>query len=378
MLGIWSGLPVALNDAIHSGQGFNLVATAPTLEHIMAGWGLFGFASTFLIGAYNERPTVLNNATFAFAAYRISDFALLTAAALTLHDAGAGGDVTANPVVAGSLLLAAVLKSSQFPLTSLFARSMEGPTPASALGYAGLSAHMGTVLLASTMPLWFEFDWARAALAGVGVASAVHGTLVARVRADRKGALAHATSASIGLLLCTLAAGQPEAALALAFGHASLRMVQILRAPNFIADMHDLRGALGKHAVEPPEVPDWLFRTAWAARRMDSDVHLLNILHRISNRVFPTNPVLLTKHQQWAATAGVVTLCGAPFTPIAPVMEHAIMELVPTHPALAAGLMVGHFGASVLLMRFLLLKVLHRRRFDRSTSATATTPPHNM
>jgi hypothetical protein len=33
--------------------------------------------------------------------------------------------------VAAGLLVAAILKSSQFPLTSLFARSMEGPTPAS-------------------------------------------------------------------------------------------------------------------------------------------------------------------------------------------------------------------------------------------------------
>lgn len=31
--------------------GFNLVATAPSLEHVIAGWGMFGFCSTFLIGS---------------------------------------------------------------------------------------------------------------------------------------------------------------------------------------------------------------------------------------------------------------------------------------------------------------------------------------
>lgn len=61
-------------------------------------------------------------------------------------------------LVAACLLLAAAYKSSQFPLTALFVRSMEGPTPTSALGYAGLSAHVGVVLLASTMPLWFPVD----------------------------------------------------------------------------------------------------------------------------------------------------------------------------------------------------------------------------
>jgi NADH:ubiquinone oxidoreductase subunit 5 (subunit L)/multisubunit Na+/H+ antiporter MnhA subunit len=70
-------------------------------------------------------------------------------------DAGAAAASGAvSPVVAFSLLTAALLKSSQLPVTSLFARSMEGPTPTSAIGYAGLSPHIGVVLLASTLPLW--------------------------------------------------------------------------------------------------------------------------------------------------------------------------------------------------------------------------------
>jgi hypothetical protein len=43
--------------------GFSLVATAPSLAHAGVGWSLFGFASTFLIATYPERPTVINNAT---------------------------------------------------------------------------------------------------------------------------------------------------------------------------------------------------------------------------------------------------------------------------------------------------------------------------
>lgn len=102
----------------------------------------------------------LSHAAFAFAVYRISDFALLTASVFTIAAPHAASVAVAGheTLVAMCLLLAAAFKSSQFPLTGLFVRSMEGPTPTSALGYAGLSAHVGVVLLASTMPLWFPVD----------------------------------------------------------------------------------------------------------------------------------------------------------------------------------------------------------------------------
>jgi hypothetical protein len=143
---------------------FNLVATAPDLVHALAGWSLFGFSSTFLIGSYNDRPTVRNNATFVFSAYRIADFALLTAAAFVPPLASPEIAAQHGGIVAACLLLAALFKSSQWPLSALFVRSMEGPTPTSALGYAGLSAHVGVVLLASTMELWYPYDAARMAL----------------------------------------------------------------------------------------------------------------------------------------------------------------------------------------------------------------------
>jgi NADH:ubiquinone oxidoreductase subunit 5 (subunit L)/multisubunit Na+/H+ antiporter MnhA subunit len=178
--------------------GFNLVAVAPTLAAALGGWSLFGFSSAFLIGSYNDRPTARNNATFAFAAYRVADFALLGAATFSAAALAATGDPS-SPAAAGCLLLAALFKASQFPLSSLFMRSMEGPTPTSALGYAGLSAHVGVVLLASTMPVWFPFVAVRAALAGIGLYTALASAAVARTRADRKGALACVASVFLRL-----------------------------------------------------------------------------------------------------------------------------------------------------------------------------------
>jgi NADH:ubiquinone oxidoreductase subunit 5 (subunit L)/multisubunit Na+/H+ antiporter MnhA subunit len=55
------------------------------------------------------------------------------------------------------------------------------------------------------MPLWFGFDWARAALAGVGFITALNSTLVSKIRADRKGAVAFATSGTLGAIYMVLA-----------------------------------------------------------------------------------------------------------------------------------------------------------------------------
>lgn len=131
---------------------------------------------------------------------------------------------------------------------------------------SGLSAHVGVVLLTSTMPLWFEFDWARLTLTCVGLTTAVYSSLCGKIRADRKGAIAHATSATLGLICVVLAAGYPELALLLSLGHASFRMAQILRAPNAMAEWHFLRSALGERPW-PKVMPHWLYRMAWIFHR---------------------------------------------------------------------------------------------------------------
>lgn len=340
--------------------GFNLVALAPSLEQVLAGWSLFGLSSTFLIGSYSDRPTVRSNALFAFSTYRISDFALLSALAFSSPAAVAAGHGDAA-LAGGSLLLAALLKSSQFPLSGLFARSMEGPTPTSALGYAGLSAHIGVVLLAGTMPLWFDSDALRAAMAAVGAYTAVHGTLVANIRADRKGALAYATSSTLGCIFITLALGYPELALLLSLGHTAFRIKDVLRANHTIAQGQELRAALGA-APWPKEVPDWLYRLAWRAHRIDADMPFIHSLQWLSGRLTIGAGGQLTRPQQWAASAVGVILAGFPYTPLVQGLDEVVVELLPEHPWVAANVIASHFIVSVLAVRYMFAHVLARRR----------------
>ena len=360
MFGRFSGSTVGLLT------GFNLVATAPSLDHTLAGWTLFGFSSAFLIGMYNERPSVRQNATFAFGAYRLGDLAMLSAATFAPSAAGVVNastvdgvcGVTSGAIVAGSLITAAFFKSSQFPLSSLFARSMEGPTPSSALGYAGLSAHIGVVLLATNVELWAGYTWACMVIGGGGALTTVTSSLVAQTCADRKGAIAYATSATLGQIFMVLAMGYTDAALGLSLAHGAYRINQVLMSPNIIMETHARRAALDGDwsAITPPA---WLYNTAWRIRRIDKDLLDLLRLPMLS----PSKPLNLTKSQQYAATAGIVTAAGFPFTPLSETFEHTFMELLPTHPHLAGAMGVAHCAVSVLSMRFLFSRVLDVERF---------------
>lgn len=354
MFGRFCGLSAALI------AGFNVVATAPSLEVALTGWGVFGFASAFLIGAYNERVTVRNNATYVFAAYQLSDLTLMVCIA-TL----ASGH---QALAASGLIAAALIKSSQVPLSALFVRSMEGPTPASALGYAGLSAHIGIVLLSATTSIWYPFVAARVVLASVGLATAFICSIVSKVRADRKGALAHATAAAIGLMYVLLAAGYVNTALLLAAGHAAFRVGQILKAPHAVQSHRAASSALGTAAVGSRAVPQRLYSLAWLFNRYHTDFSLMHELHWLGRLVTPSRPLPLSRPLQWTLTGATLMAVGLPLTPFAVWREHAIVEHLVAHPLLVSFLALLHIGISVALVRFLLTSVLTKARFARQFS----------
>jgi len=340
--------------------GFNLVAMAPNLEEAVEGWGLFGFASTFLIGSYNNRITVRKNAIFAFFAYRISDMALLAAIAFGGAEAIVDGNYNSN-LVAGSLIVAAMLKSSQFPLTALFSRSMEGPTPTSALGYAGLSAHVGLVLLSSTIDIWMPIDGARVVIAAIGFTTALISGLMSQIHADRKGAIAYATASTIGLLYITMAAGYSDQALWLAFAHAAMRMVQILRAPSALADNRQLASDLGS-PILPQVVPDWLYETCWALHRFDTDFSAVGFVDRLSAPLARSSQAAKqskpSPQLQAVKFTTLLVVAGLPFTPLANAFHQVVIDLLPRDPLLAVLTMVVETLVSVVAMRFILVEVL--------------------
>ncbi|MFT5018265.1 MAG: NADH-quinone oxidoreductase subunit L, partial [Limisphaerales bacterium] len=147
--------------------GLMLVLLAGNLEVLFVGWEVLGVTSFFLIGFYRERYLPVKNALKVVSLYRIADVALLLGIWIThhyfghsvnfvsvegLHDAQ---DHILNEriyqyAIPGLFLLAALVKSAQFPFSSWLPRAMEGPTTSSAIFYGSLSVHIGVFLLICT------------------------------------------------------------------------------------------------------------------------------------------------------------------------------------------------------------------------------------
>jgi hypothetical protein len=243
----------------------------------------------------------------------------------------------------------------------------------------------------------------------VGLATAAHSAAVGRVRPDRKGAIAHATAGTVGLLYVLLAAtGSAELALLGSFGHASMRVLQTLRAPSSVHDAvlrrrvsfsvaaaHAIddddtdngrrlaaEGADGREAMwpggaaaatttttTPPApllsfgrrvVPDWLFELTWRLRRVESDAQFGTALRELLRRlpVPPTDWAPRPWQRRLLVAAGVV-VAGAPLTPLSHALEEFLMQQLPsTHPELAVPVMGAHLLVSVATLRLLLLHVL--------------------
>ena len=228
--------------------GTQLVALAGALELFFAGWELIGIASAFFIGFFHERTEPVRSSLAAFATYRFADAGLLVATVTTFELLGSArfsafANVGSLPQGAVTLLallflLSAMAKSAQLPFSGWLPRAMEGPTPSSALFYGAVSIHAGLFLLLRVWPVLEASPVARGIGVVVGLSTGIYAAAMARVQADAKGALAHATLAQVGLILAEICLGWTRLALVHLVCHAFLRLGQYLKAPNTIHDTH--------------------------------------------------------------------------------------------------------------------------------------------
>lgn len=225
------------------------------------GWELAGVASFLLIGYARGREVATGNALRAFVTNRIGDAAFLMSLGFALLWAGTldwpalaerlrGMESVSAGLIALGFVIAALVKSGQFPFSPWIGRALEGPTPSSAIFYGSLYVHAGVFLVLRLAPLLQHVPQVSWLLVGAGGATVVCAWLSGLVQSDVKSSLMFSTLVQVGLMFIACGFGFFTFAAWHLVAHALWRSWQFLHAPSWLV--------LGRRRPAPP--PAWLAR----------------------------------------------------------------------------------------------------------------------
>lgn len=231
--------------------GYNVAVLSGNFETLFLGWELIGISSFLLIAFYRERYLPVKNAFKVYSIYRIGDVGLLLAMWMShhlWHENITFSKLNQYNLVHEQLLhhsfvgiflslcivLAAAVKSAQFPFSSWLPRAMEGPTPSSAIFYGSLSVHLGVFLLLRTQPFWSQLVFIKVNIVVLGVVTTLVASLIARVQSSIKAQIAYASIAQIGIIFIEIALGFETLALVHFAGNAFFRTYQLLVSPSAV------------------------------------------------------------------------------------------------------------------------------------------------
>jgi len=242
-----------------------LLVLADNLILLFVGWEGVGLCSYLLIGFWFEKPSAAAAGKKAFLVNRIGDAGfllgilfLLVATGTTsfagIDEAVTAGAITPSLAVCSALLLliGAVGKSAQIPLSVWLPDAMEGPTPVSALIHAATMVTAGVYLIARMNVLYAFAPIAGQVVAWVGALTAVYAGTIALVQNDIKRVLAYSTISQLGYMFLGCGVGAYAAGVFHLFTHAFFKGLLFLAAGSVIHALsgeQDLRkmGGLRKH-----------------------------------------------------------------------------------------------------------------------------------
>ncbi len=145
------------------------------------------------------------------------------------------------------ILLGAIGKSAQFPLSVWLPNAMEGPTPVSALIHAATMVAAGVYLLARTMFLAPENIMM--IIAGIGTVTAFMAAFTALTQNDIKRVLAFSTISQLGYMFIGIGVGASSAAMFHLLTHAFFKACLFLSAGAVIHSMHQMEETYHKRGV---------------------------------------------------------------------------------------------------------------------------------
>ncbi len=226
-----------------------LMVLAENLPLLYLGWEGVGFCSYGLIGFWYREEKNATAARKAFIVTRIGDiafgvgivwlFELFSTTSITvMNETAFLMPVGVITVIGTLLLIGAVGKSAQLPLSVWLPDAMAGPTPVSALIHAATMVTAGVYLLMRLFPLIGNSPAVLAAIAVTGALTAFYGASCALAQRDLKRVLAYSTISQIGFMMLGVGAGAITAATFHLIVHAFFKALLFLGAGCVITLVH--------------------------------------------------------------------------------------------------------------------------------------------
>lgn len=227
-----------------------LVLLSDTLVMLFIFWALKGLTLSTLISHYRDVPAARAAGRAKFLTDLVGDGAFLIALVLawSLFSAFSLETILARaPQVAAQhgatltavallLTVAAMAKSALVPLQEWLPRTVEAPTPVSALMHAGL-INAGGFLLARLSPLFVAAPVAMWVTAAVGAVTVLYGTSVMLTRSDIKTQLAYSTMGQMGFMALECGLGAFALAILHLIAHGFFKALLFLRSGQAVEDV---------------------------------------------------------------------------------------------------------------------------------------------
>ena len=231
--------------------GVQVIIFSGNFETMFVGWEILGLSSFLLIAYYRDRYLPVRNGFKVYSMYRLADIGILLAMWFMhqlFHEnvtfiqllnpefvqEHISGNMGVAILVSFAIILAATVKSAQFPFSSWLPRAMEGPTPSSSIFYGSIAVHIGVYLMLRTYPFWSNILFVQINVILLGLFTAFVSTTIARVQFSIKAQIAYSSLAQIGIMMVEVALGFKTLALIHLTGNAFLRSYQLLISPSIV------------------------------------------------------------------------------------------------------------------------------------------------
>src|SRR5437868_7473350 len=224
-----------------------LLVLADNLVAMFVGWEGVGLCSYLLIGFWYDDDAKAYAGRKAFVVNRIGDFGFLIGIFVVYLYTGqvsfqalkvAPLSLGVASAAAALLFVGAIGKSAQLPLYVWLPDAMAGPTPVSALIHAATMVTAGVYMVARLSFLYVQAPGVMAAVATIGVLTALVGAVIGTSQMDIKKVLAYSTVSQLGYMFVGVGVGAFAAGTAHLITHAFFKACLFLGSGAVIHGLH--------------------------------------------------------------------------------------------------------------------------------------------